>query len=371
MRKVAARNVFRYKKRLFMMMLGVGGCLALLIAGLGLKDSIANVAEDQYTSITLYDYSITFDQNQTTQQQEAFREAWGDDLAACAFASSETVDTLTKKGVSSTNVIATDDEAITQLFGLTYEGETVAWPTGNDAVISEKLAKLCDVGIGDTIRVQRPDGMVVEIPVEGIFENYVNHYILLTAEGYETWIGNPVEYTTAFASASGEDISAVGARLASADHVVSVTLSQEFRDMIASTLEGLDAVIVLVVACALALSFVVSYNLININITERAREIATIKVLGFYRWETYSYVFREALVLTGLGCVVGIPMGIWLHRFVMDRVQVDMVSFQVRISPWSYLLALLLTLLLTFVVDALLIRKIDRIHMAESLKSVE
>ena len=115
----------------------------------------------------------------------------------------------------------------------------------------------------------------------------------------------------------------------------------------------------------------VSYNLININITERAREIATIKVLGFYRWETYSYVFREALVLTGLGCVVGIPMGIWLHRFVMDRVQVDMVSFRVRISPWSYLLALLLTLLLTFVVDALLIRKIDRIHMAESLKSVE
>ena len=281
------------------------------------------------------------------------------------------MDTLTNKGVSSTNVVATDDPEITSLFGLSYQGETVDWPTGTGAVVSEKLAKLCGAGIGDTIRVQRPDGMVVEIPVVGIFENYVHHYILLTAQGYETWMGEAPEYTTAFASAAGEDVPAVGAALSKADGVISVTLSQEFQDLFSGTMESLNAVIALVVGCALALSFVVSYNLININITERAREIATIKVLGFYRWETYSYVFREALVLTGLGCVVGIPMGIWLHRFVMDRVQVDMVSFRVRISPWSYLLALLLTLLLTFVVDALLIRKIDRIHMAESLKSVE
>ena len=371
LRKVAARNVFRYKKRLIMMMLGVGGCLALLIAGLGLKDSIANVADDQYSTITLYDYTITFEDDLTPEAQDAFRAEFGGDLSHCAFASAETVDTLTNKGVSSTNVVATDDPEITALFGLSYQGKTVDWPTGTGAVVSEKLAKLCGAGIGDTIRVQRPDGMVVEIPVVGIFENYVHHYILLSAQGYETWMGEAPEYTTAFASAAGEDVPAVGAALSKADGVVSVTLSQEFQDLFSGTMESLNAVIALVVGCALALSFVVSYNLININITERAREIATIKVLGFYRWETYSYVFREALVLTGLGCVVGIPMGIWLHRFVMDRVQVDMVSFRVRISPWSYLLALLLTLLLTFVVDALLIRKIDRIHMAESLKSVE
>ena len=264
-----------------------------------------------------------------------------------------------------------DDPEITSLFGLSYQGETVDWPTGDGAVVSEKLAKLCGAGIGDTIRVQRPDGMVVEIPVVGIFENYVHHYILLTAQGYETWMGEAPEYTTAFASAAGEDVPAVGAALSKADGVISVT-----------PLPGIPGSLLrhhgkpqrrhrsgggLRPGAELRGELQPHQHQHH----RTRREIATIKVLGFYRWETYSYVFREALVLTGLGCVVGIPMGIWLHRFVMDRVQVDMVSFRVRISPWSYLLALLLTLLLTFVVDALLIRKIDRIHMAESLKSVE
>ena len=163
----------------------------------------------------------------------------------------------------------------------------------------------------------------------------------------------------------------MAARLNQRSHVSNVSLSRDFQNMIADTMESLNAVIALVVGCALALSFVVSYNLININITERVREIATIKVLGFYQGETYSYVFREGLILTCLGCVVGIPVGIWLHQFVMERIQVDMVSFRVRISPWSYLLALALTILITVVADALVMRKIDKIDMAESLKSVE
>ena len=371
LQKVAARNVFRYKKRLIMMLLGTGGCLALLIAGLGLRDSVANVADDQYRYITLYDYTITFAQGQTEDQRQAFRETWAEDLDHLAFAATDTVDVLTQKGVSTASVVASDDPEITALFGLTYGDETVAWPTGDGAVVSEKLLRLSGISVGDSLTVERSDGTVLEIPVVGAFENYVNHYILLTGQGYETWMGEAPEIDTAYASTASEEITALGARLTEGRSVLSVTLAQDFQAMIADTMQSLDAVISLVVGCALALSFVVSYNLVNINITERVREIATIKVLGFYRWETYSYVFREGLILTGLGCVVGVPLGIWLHRFVMDRIQVDMVSFRVRIDPWSFVLALALTLVITLVTDALLVRKIDRIHMAESLKSVE
>ena len=371
LQKVAARNVFRYKKRLIMMLLGTGGCLALLIAGLGLRDSVANVAEDQYRYITLYDYTITFAQGQTEDQRQAFRETWAEDLDHLAFAATDTVDVLTQKGVSTASVVASDDPEITALFGLTYGDETVDWPTGDGAVVSEKLLRLSGISVGDSLTVERSDGTVLEIPVVGAFENYVNHYILLTGQGYETWMSEAPEIDTAYASTASEEIAALGARLTEGRSVLSVTLAQDFQAMIADTMQSLDAVISLVVGCALALSFVVSYNLVNINITERVREIATIKVLGFYRWETYSYVFREGLILTGLGCVVGVPLGIWLHRFVMDRIQVDMVSFRVRIDPWSFVLALALTLVITLVTDALLVRKIDRIHMAESLKSVE
>ena len=371
LQKVAARNVFRYKKRLIMMLLGTGGCLALLIAGLGLRDSVANVAEDQYRYITLYDYTITFAQGQTEAQRQAFRETWAEDLDHLAFAATDTVDVLTQKGVSTASVVASDDPEITALFGLTYGDETVDWPTGEGAVVSEKLLRLSGISVGDSLTVERSDGTVLEIPVVGAFENYVNHYILLTGQGYETWMSEAPEIDTAYASTASEEITALGARLTEGRSVLSVSLAQDFQAMIADTMQSLDAVISLVVGCALALSFVVSYNLVNINITERVREIATIKVLGFYRWETYSYVFREGLILTGLGCVVGVPLGIWLHRFVMDRIQVDMVSFRVRIDPWSFVLALALTLVITLVTDALLVRKIDRIHMAESLKSVE
>ena len=371
LQKVAARNVFRYKKRLIMMLLGTGGCLALLIAGLGLRDSVANVADDQYRYITLYDYTITFAQGQTEDQRQAFRETWAEDLDHLAFAATDTVDVLTQKGVSTASVVASDDPEITALFGLTYGDETVDWPTGEGAVVSEKLLRLSGISVGDSLTVERSDGTVLEIPVVGAFENYVNHYILLTGQGYETWMSEAPEIDTAYASTASEEITALGARLTEGRSVLSVSLAQDFQAMIADTMQSLDAVISLVVGCALALSFVVSYNLVNINITERVREIATIKVLGFYRWETYSYVFREGLILTGLGCVVGVPLGIWLHRFVMDRIQVDMVSFRVRIDPWSFVLALALTLVITLVTDALLVRKIDRIHMAESLKSVE
>jgi len=367
--KVSARNILRYKKRLFMMMLGVGGCMALLLAGLGMRDSIANVAEDQFTGITVYDYAITFSEHRTPEDQAAFRQEA--DLSSCAFVGVLATDVLTEQGIKNVSVVATDDPAITEVIRL-HDGETdLAYPTGDGVYVSSKLAELAEIGAGDTVTLQLENKELIHLPVEAVFDNYVNHYIYMTGEAYEKWFGEPISCEAAYAKTDEADVYAVSAELQKLDSVVNVTVSQDFRNMITDTLVSLDAVVALVVGCAVALSFVVSYNLCNINITERVREIATIKVLGFYPKETHAYVFRETVVLTFLGTLAGIPLGIWLHRFVLNQVQVDMVAFQPRIAPMSFVLAVLITFAITGLVDLLLRKKIDRIHMAESLKSVE
>lgn len=369
--KVAARNIFRYKKRLVMMVLGVGGCMSLLIAGLGMRDSIAHVADDQFDEITVYDYTIVFNDRQTEEQQAAFRAEEGAALDHCVFVTSVAASGLTEKGSRDVTIIATDDRDITNLL-LLHEGERdLGYPEGNGVYISEKLARLAGVSAGDTLTIQTDDNQLVDLPVEAIYDNYVNHFVCMTGAAYEYWFHETPVYKTAYASTSAEDLNQVAATLQGAENVVNVSLSGDFRDMIADTLSSLDAVIVLVVACAVALSLVVSYNLCNINITERVREIATIKVLGFYAKETYAYVFRETFALTCMGVVVGIPLGIWFHGFVLAQVQVDMVSFRVWIAPMSYVLAVVITFVTIVLVEMLLRGKINQIHMAESLKSVE
>ncbi len=371
LQKVAARNILRYKKRLFMMMLGVGGCMALLIAGLGLKNSISSVVDDQFGGITTYDYIVTFRQGQDAENRETFTEEFADDLSHCVFLSMETHDALTLQGTKAVYVAATDDPAVTEVLHLHRDGKDLGYPTGDGAYISAKLAELAGVQVGDTLTLQLENKELLEIPITGIFENYVYHYMFLTGEGYASWFGQEPEYNTVYASTDSEDIYGVGSRLQGFREVVSVSVTEDVRSGFNDTISSLNAVIVLVVGCALALSFVVTYNLININITERKREIATIKVLGFYQAETYSYVFREGLVLTALGTCVGVPLGIWLHGFVMEQIQVDFVTFAIYIAPWSYFAAVVLTFVITMVVDRMLRGKIDKIDMAESLKSVE
>ncbi len=371
LQKVAARNIFRYKKRLFMMILGVGGCMALLIAGLGLKNSISNVIDDQFGRITTYDYLVTFRQDQDMENQTSFRQDFADDLSRCVFVSSEAHNALTPAGIKSVYVVATDDPAVTEVLSFQQNGQDLGYPTGDGAYVSQKLAELAGLQVGDTLTIQLENKELVEIPITGIFENYVYHYLFLTVQGYETWFGQTPPFNTVYASTDSEDIYGVSSRLQNSREVVNVTATDSIRDSFNDTISSLNAVIALVVGSALALSFVVTYNLININITERKREIATVKVLGFYQVETYSYVFREGLVLTAMGACVGIPLGIWLHRFVMAQIQVDFVTFPVYISPWSFLIAVALTFLITLAVDWMLRRKIDQINMAESLKSVE
>ena len=369
--KVTARNIFRYKKRMIMMVLGVGGCMSLLIAGLGMRDSISTVAEDQFGSIMLYDYSVNFVKEQSEKDQDTFREKMGDVLTDCVFVGIRAVDAQTDSGLKSVSVMVTSDPGITRLVDLHDGDRPLGYPDENGAFISSRLAELAGVKAGDILEIQLDTKERIELPVTGVFDNYVNHFAFMTAEAYGEIFGETVEYTAALAETGEEDVHAVAARLQKGKGVAAVTVNQDFRDMISDTLVSMDAMIVLVVVCAAALSFVVSYNLCNINITERVREIATIKVLGFYPRETHAYVFRESLVLTVMGTMVGIPLGIWFHGFVLAQVQVDMVSFRARITLLSFALAVVITFAIIGMVNLMLRGKIDRIHMAESLKSVE
>ena len=367
--KVSIRNIVRYKKRLFMMLLGVGGCTALIVAGLGLRDSISTVVDDQFRGVTHYQIAVTFVSPMDEAQQQAFREKYADEMTQCIFVHAAAYEARTSSGINKVNVIATDDPAITQAIDLHENGRTVTWPQ-QGALLDAALARDTGVSVGETLPVSVDDTTSVDLPVAGTFENYVYHYAYMTAETYRDLFGADCEYSTAYILTDG-DAYALGAALSSNSRVASVTVSEALQDIVDNTMKSLDYIVGLVVVCACALALVVLFNLCNISITERVREIATVKVLGFYHRETLNYVFREILLLTFCGALVGLPAGWALHRFIMQNIRISLVSFHIHVTPLSYALAFAATLLLAVAVCLCLIRKIDRISMAESLKSIE
>lgn len=207
--------------------------------------------------------------------------------------------------------------------------------------------------------------------MSGICENYIYNYVYLNAGTYEKALGD-LSYKNLYVDLAEEaDVHAAGAALMKADNVTAVSVNADMLTRFSSMMGSMDYIVFVIIACAAALAFIVLYNLNNINITERIREIATIKVLGFYRNETSSYVFRENMVLTAMGCGLGLILGKLLHFYVMYQVDIDMISFDVHIKTISYLLSILLTFAFTWIVNRIMAGKLDRINMAESLKSVD
>lgn len=369
LRKVSIRNIFRYKKRLFMMLLGIGGCTALLLTGFGISDSIANIANDQFDTITKYDLVVSFPEGQSSRQQADFLQDTRNLLTNCVFVSTETYE-VKAGGTHKLNVIATDDANLEALLGLQQDGEAIPYPTGTSAVVTDGLARLAGISVGDTLQVAVSDTKTVPVTISAITDNYIYHYLFLSGSGFQQLFGEGCHYDTAYATCSGDPYQ-TAASLQNDHGAGSVSVIQDLRNQVDKMMRSLNGVIYLVIGSACALAFVVMYNLSNINITERLREIATIKVLGFYPRETHQYVFRENLLLSLGGMAVGLPGGVLLHRFVMSQIKVSMVSFPVRILPLSYAFSAAVVLGVTLLVNLLLSRKIDRIHMAESLKSVE
>lgn len=369
--KVSVRNILRYKKRLIMMILGTGGCMALLLAGLGLSDSISNIADDQFNTIMLYDYTISFPRVQTEEEMKSFQKDTAGLLSQCVFICTDTYEVTNKKGSQKVNVIASDDPDITKVIGLHLNGKPVPFPDYGYVAINDRLAESEGLKIGDTMTINLNNTENYTVTIGGIFKNYAYNYMYMSGATYQKVFGQKCSYKTAYATTDSSQIYDISAKLMKDHGASNVIVTADTRKRVTNMMNSLNYIVWLVIACACALSFVVMYNLSNINITERNREIATIKVLGFYPSETYSYVFRENIVITVISMIFGLPAGILLHRFVMEQIKIEAVSFNIRILPVSYLYALVVTTGLTIFVNAVLIRKIDRINMAESLKSVE
>ena len=372
--KVSIRNILRFKKRMVMMMIGIGGCTALLITGFGIQDSISSVVDYQYDEITRYDAAVTFQHALSGSEQEDFLAVCGETGAGgCLFVAEKSLDASSGSTVKTTNVVCPESGSVDGFIDLhTQEKAPVAYPQSGGCIISRGLAQALRLSAGDTITLQTSDLRRTELTVEAVFENYVYNYVYLTQTTWQDVFGEAPGYEAAWVNyQTDEDAQAASAALAGAKNAAAVTLSQEFRSRVATMMQSLRYIVLVVVLGAAALAFIVLYNLTNINITEREREIATIKVLGFYDGETNRYVFRENIILTVLGALVGLPMGKLLHAYVMGQIKIDLMCFDVRVAPLSYLISAALTLVFGLLVNLALRRKIRTIDMSQALKSIE
>ena len=330
--KAAVRNLFRYKKRLFMTVLGIGGCMGLLLVGFGVKDSIMTIGDRQYNFIHTYQVKMTLADADTDEE---------------------------KQEVSLQNRISG------QKYTLDDEG----------VIISEKLATLLDVSEGDDIYLEVSSLNYKPVKVMHIAENYYYHYVYMTPECYQSLFGKDIEYDEIFVvNKDPEDISYendFSAKYLDNNAVSGITFTRTISDRIESMITSMNIVTYVLVVSAGLLAFIVLYNLNNINISERQRELATLKVLGFYDGEISMYVFRENIMLTVLGTIFGIFFGIWLHRFVILTAELDIMMFGRQIYTKSYIYSILLTIGFSIIVNIVMHWKMKKIDMIESLKSVE
>ena len=369
--KVSIRNILRYKKRMFMMMIGIGGCTALLLTGFGIRDTIQPVVDHQYNEIELYDASVSFTTVVEDEAQAAFTQEISEIAEEVIFLHAENVDMVSENESKPVNLLVFD-RAPEDFISLHDDDGVIAFPNEGEAVVNYRFAEENGISVGDTVEIRDGDYKTITVTVSGIFDNYIYDYVYVSADTFAGQWGYVPDCNTAYVNfADGQDENAAGAVLLGADNVANVTLSNEMRSRVSSMLDSLDYIVLIVLLCAGALAFIVLYNLTNITITERTHEISTLKVLGFYRKEQNSYVFRENIVLTGISALCGIPMGIALLHYVMAQIKISTMYFGCTLAAESYLWAVLTTFAFTIIVDFALTAKTARINMAEAMKAIE
>ena len=369
--KVMLRNVFRYRQRMLMMLIGIGGCTALLLTGFGLKDSVVNIVSDQFENVVTNDIGIYFSETQTKEDQNQFAQELRGDISDVFFFYQASAD-LEFDGQAKEIYMLAADEGIRDFMYFRQDGEDLGMPGLGETFLSVGVADMLGVKPGDTVTVRDAQLRELTVTVAGIYHNSVFNYAIVLPQTLEDQWGEAPGSQMAFLNIRDYgDVHQVGARIADMPDVMNVTINQDVAQQVTSMLDALNTVIVTIVICAGALAMIVLYNLTNINITERIREIATIKVLGFRAGETAAYVFKENLLLSAMGVVLGLLGGWYLLKFVMSEIRIDMVWFQPRLTVTSLILAMALTMLAACLVDFLLYFKLEKINMAEALKSVE
>ncbi len=376
--KVTARNLFRYKRRLFMTIIGIAGCTALLVAGFGLKDSITAVARKQFDEIYKYEMIVDLkDSIGVGDSTKSLDTIKGDSRIEDYILIKEQLMDIGKGNIEeSANIIVPEDQDKINDFIILRDRETGKSLSIKDdgVILTEKMSELLDVGIGDEIYIKDENDKKRIVKITAITENYANHFIYMSSNLYEEVFKEDIEYKRILAKTSNtekefEDKLSRG--LLKNDDIGSIEfitgLSKAFND----TLDSLDKVIMVLIISAGALAFVVLYNLTNINISERIREIATIKVLGFYDEEVSRYVYRENRILTVMGTVLGLILGIFLHKFIIKTTEIEFIMFGRQIESMSFVYSAVLTLVFAALVDFVMYFKLKRIDMVESLKSID
>lgn len=380
--KAAVRNLFRYKKRLFMTILGIGGCMGLLLVGFGVKDSIMTIGDRQYNSLHIYQVKMTLaDADTDDEKQEVLDSVLKEPTTKAAMLSHEsTIDaccgTNGEKKQSTYLFIPSNADELDEFVSLQNRISGKKYTLDDEGVvITEKLAALLDISEGDDIYLEVSSLNYKPVKVMHIAENYYFHYVYMTPECYQSLFGKEVEYDEIFVvNKDAEDISYendFSAKYLDSSVVSGITFTRTISDRIESMITSMNIVTYVLVVSAGLLAFIVLYNLNNINISERQRELATLKVLGFYDGEISMYVFRENIMLTVLGTIFGIFFGIWLHRFVIMTAELDIMMLGRQIYTKSYIYSILLTIGFSIIVNIVMHWKMKKIDMIESLKSVE
>lgn len=377
--KSSIRNLFRYKKRFFMTIAGIGGCMALMVVGFGIRDSIMCIGTIQYQEIQVYDGMIYLSSSVTEDQEQQIQDAMdGMDKMDSYIEMEMTREPVSLSVDGSTEdvylAVPEDKDKIEDFMNFRSRTTGEVYHIQDDGIIlTEKMANTLDVSSGDTIYLGA-DGSEKEVTVTAVCENYMEHYVYMSPELYQELYGEEPDYNSILfdlEDASAQELSQTGEELLKYDGVMNVTYTNSIEDQLNTMLQSLNLVIVVLIVSAGLLAFVVLYNLNNINITERRRELATLKVLGFYDTEVSSYVYRENIMLTIFSIAVGIVLGALLHRFVITTVEVDAVMFG-RVVKWqSYLYSALFTTAFSLFVNWVMYYKLKKIDMVESLKSVE
>lgn len=376
--KVTARNLFRYKQRMLMTVLGVAGCTALILTGFGISDSISDVADLQYGKVMKYDAIVALN----TDASETDKSDYDEEVAKqTAIEESVKVSqesyTVDVEGVNTQTVTVFVPETTENfdhyvLLNDRSSGQTYLLPE-EGAIISEKLAELIDVEKGDQLILTDTDNKEVEVVINEIVENYTGHYVYMNKDYYETRFGKAPEYTSELLNYGKVkvDEEALGSTLIEQPSVLSINFVSDVSGAFEETMGSLGVVTLVLIASAGLLAFVVLYNLTNINVSERERELSTIKVLGFFDKEVTMYIYRENIILTVMGIVVGSVLGIMLHSFVLDTSEIDQLMFSPTIQPLSYLYSAIITLVFSGIVMIAMHHKLKKVDMIEALKSVD
>ena len=373
--KITIRNLFRYQRRFWMTVVGIGGCAALIVTAFGLRGSIFDIMDKQFDEIYGYTSQIGLVDKVTPGELREITKALDESPLAEDYLTCRSESVTAETGaytVDCTVQVFPDQEAVAPFIHLRHRtDDTLVTLPDDGAVLTEKLAKLLDVEPGDTLTLDGDSR--VEVRVADVTEHYIQHYVYMTDAYYETLFGAAPEENLLLADypTDAPETEALERELVGLDGVTSLTRIEDTREIYGSSLESVDYAVVLIIVCAAALAFVVLYNLTNINITERMRELATLKVLGFYDGELSAYIYRENVILTVFGVGLGMVMGKLLHQWLILTVEIDMLMFGRVLSFSSYAYAVVLTVIFSLLVNLAAHRKLKKLDMVESLKTVE